>query len=72
VVGGHAAVMLRDRLQARKLIRYLSTAAAGRTWARQGGFISPHRSVGAGDYTNALSRALAAPITDGAQSSPST
>lgn len=64
VVGGDVAVMLRDTPQARELIDYLATPGAGRAWARQGGFISPHSSVKEQDYPDALSRALAAAVTD--------
>jgi ABC-type glycerol-3-phosphate transport system substrate-binding protein len=60
VVGGDMAVMLRDTPEARELINYLATPDAGRAWARQGGFISPHRDVRGADYANQLSRQIAA------------
>lgn len=63
VVGGDVAVLLRDSPQARALIAYLATPDAGRIWAGQGGFISPHRDVRSGSYPNAISKALAARVT---------
>jgi ABC-type glycerol-3-phosphate transport system substrate-binding protein len=63
VVGGDVAVMLRDTPQARELIDYLATPAAGQIWARQGGFISPNRKVDLAAYPDDTSRAAAREIT---------
>jgi ABC-type glycerol-3-phosphate transport system substrate-binding protein len=65
IVGGDAAVMLRNTPQARELINYLATPEAGRLWARQGGFISPHASVRGQDYPGPLARTLATAVTGG-------
>jgi alpha-glucoside transport system substrate-binding protein len=62
VVGGDVAVMLHRTPEAVALIDYLATAGAGRAWARQGGFISPHRSVTA--YPSEVSRRLAAGVAN--------
>jgi alpha-glucoside transport system substrate-binding protein len=62
MVGGDVAVMLHDTPQARELIQYLATPAAGQAWARVGGFISPNLRVGLNVYPNRVTQRAAAAI----------
>ncbi len=59
VVGGDVAVAFSASPQARRLIRFLDTAAAAEPWARAGGFVSPNRRLDARAYPDALTRAAA-------------
>lgn len=58
LVGGDLAVQLSDRPEVDELMAYLAGPEAGRSWAEQGGFLSPKDSVGPEVYSGALDREL--------------
>lgn len=58
VLGVDMAVQLSDRPEVTELMTYLAGDEAGRSWAREGGFLSPKSSIGASDYGDALHREL--------------
>jgi ABC-type glycerol-3-phosphate transport system substrate-binding protein len=59
IVGGDAAVLMRDTDAGRAFVEYLATPAAAGTWAERGGFISPNREVRPGRYPDAVTRSIA-------------
>lgn len=63
VVGGDVAVAFALSPGARRLIRFLATAAAAEPWARAGGFVSPNRRLSPRVYPDALTRAAARALT---------
>jgi ABC-type glycerol-3-phosphate transport system substrate-binding protein len=59
IVGGDAAVLMRDSEAGRALIEFLATPDAAAAWARRGGFISPNRNVEPRRYPDAVTRSIA-------------
>jgi alpha-glucoside transport system substrate-binding protein len=59
IVGGDAAVLMRDSEAGRALIEFLATPEAAGRWAERGGFISPNRKVESRRYPDAVTRAIA-------------
>jgi ABC-type glycerol-3-phosphate transport system substrate-binding protein len=64
VGGGDVAVMLKDTPQARALIKFLASPAAGTVWAKLGGFTSPNKNVSTGSYPDAIARKGAQALID--------
>lgn len=59
VVAGDSWSMFRDTPQARKLIKYLTTAEAQDIWVKKGGKLAVNKQVPLSDYPDALSKASA-------------
>jgi hypothetical protein len=64
VVGGDAAVVLRDSAGGRDLVRWLAGPDAFRPWIAGGGYLSPNRLVPLGLYPAGQPRELAAEIRE--------
>jgi len=60
VVAGDAFSMFKDTPQARKLMQYLTTAAAQTIWVKRGGKISPNKQTSLDSYPDVLSKETAA------------
>jgi len=60
VVAGDAFSMFKDTPQARKLMQYLTTAAAQTIWVKRGGKISPNKQTSLDAYPDVLSKETAA------------
>src|SRR5215831_2108129 len=59
VVAGDSWSMFKDTPQARKLIKYLTTAAAQDIWVKLGGKLAVNKNVSLDDYPDALSKGSA-------------
>ena len=59
IVGGDAAVLMRDSEAGRALIEFLATPAAAAAWVERGGFLSPNRELGLRRYPDAVTRSIA-------------
>jgi alpha-glucoside transport system substrate-binding protein len=59
VAGGDVAVLMRDSRGGRALAEFLASAAAGETWARLGGFVSPNDDVPLTAYPDDAARSVA-------------
>lgn len=59
VVGGDAAVALKDTKGAQALLTYLASPESAAIWAKTGGFISPNKALDFGDYPNDVQRDIA-------------
>jgi ABC-type glycerol-3-phosphate transport system substrate-binding protein len=59
IVGGDAAVLMRDSEAGHALIEFLATPEAAAAWAERGGFISPNRNVEPRRYPDTVTRAIA-------------
>ncbi|UFQ15973.1 MULTISPECIES: ABC transporter substrate-binding protein [Streptomyces] len=59
VVGGDAAVALKDSKGAQALLTYLASPDAARIWAEAGGFISPNKNLDLAAYPNDVQRDIA-------------
>lgn len=59
VVGGDAAVALKDSKGAQALLTYLASPDAAEIWAKSGGFISPNKSLDLASYPNSVQRDIA-------------
>jgi alpha-glucoside transport system substrate-binding protein len=59
IVGGDAAVLMRDSEAGRALIGFLATPVAAAAWAERGGFISPNRNVEPRRYPDKVTRSIA-------------
>ncbi|GIG60085.1 sugar ABC transporter substrate-binding protein [Longispora fulva] len=58
VGGGDVAVALKNSKGAHALLRWLATPEAAEVWARQGGFLSPDKSLSSSVYPDETSRKL--------------
>lgn len=56
LVAGDVFAMFNDTPEARALMEYLATARPHEIWAGLGGYISPHRQVGAEAYPDEITR----------------
>lgn len=63
-VGGDVAVLMRDNEEAKQLLRFLATADAAEPWARQGGFLSPNRSLDPLVYPDEPTKQAAAALVE--------
>jgi len=61
-VGGDVAVLMRDREEARQLLRFLATPAAAEPWAERGGFLSPNQKLDPSVYPDDPTREAAATL----------
>lgn len=59
VVGGDAAVLLRQSRAGEAFIRYLASPQAAAIWAAQGGYISPNINLDLSVYPDAIGRSIA-------------
>ncbi|MEU1149227.1 ABC transporter substrate-binding protein [Streptomyces sp. NPDC005863] len=59
VVGGDAAVALKDSKGAQALLTFLGSPNSAKIWAEAGGFISPNKSLDLSAYPNAVQRGIA-------------
>jgi hypothetical protein len=59
IVGGDAAVLMRDSAAGRAFVEFLATPAAAAAWVERGGFISPNRNVPLRSYPDAVTRSIA-------------
>ncbi|MEV5982739.1 ABC transporter substrate-binding protein [Streptomyces sp. NPDC052114] len=59
VVGGDAAVALKDTKGAQALLTFLGSPDAGKIWAEAGGFISPNKNMPMSAYPNDVQRNIA-------------
>ncbi|MBW5425287.1 extracellular solute-binding protein [Streptomyces sp. BG9H] len=59
VVGGDAAVALKDSKGAQALLTFLASPDAAEIWAEAGGFISPNKSLDLAAYPNDVQRSIA-------------
>ncbi|MGL5080128.1 MAG: ABC transporter substrate-binding protein [Microcoleaceae cyanobacterium] len=59
LVGGDFIAMFNDTPAARKLIQYMTTVTPHETWARLGGYLSPHKQVKLTTYPDPVSRTQA-------------
>ncbi|MCI3931042.1 ABC transporter substrate-binding protein [Streptomyces sp. AN091965] len=59
VVGGDAAVALKDGKGAQALLTFLASPDAARIWAEAGGFVSPNKSLDLAAYPNDVQRGIA-------------
>ena len=64
VVAGDSWSMFRDTPQARKLIKYLTTAEAQDIWVKLGGKLAVNKNVSLDDYPDPLSKASAALVVN--------
>ncbi|MEO0808739.1 MAG: ABC transporter substrate-binding protein [Cyanobacteria bacterium J06643_4] len=64
LVSGDAFGMFNDTPAARQLMEYLATPTPHEIWAGLGGFISPHKSVGAEAYPDPVSQKIAQILAD--------
>nr|WP_246258906.1 ABC transporter substrate-binding protein [Streptomyces typhae] len=59
VVGGDAAVALKDSKGAQALLTYFASPDAARIWAQAGGFVSPNKGLDLKAYPNDVQRGIA-------------
>ncbi|MEU7582718.1 ABC transporter substrate-binding protein [Streptomyces sp. NPDC041068] len=59
VVGGDAAVALKDSKGAQALLTFLASPDSAKIWAEAGGFISPNRGLPPSAYPNDVQRGIA-------------
>ncbi|MDI3408885.1 ABC transporter substrate-binding protein [Streptomyces cavernicola] len=59
VVGGDAAVALKDSKGAQALLTYLASPDAAAIWAKAGGFVSPNKNLDVAAYPNDVQRDIA-------------
>ncbi|MFH8792175.1 ABC transporter substrate-binding protein [Streptomyces sp. NPDC017941] len=59
VVGGDAAVALKDSKGAQALLTYFASPDAARIWAEAGGFVSPNKGLDLKAYPNDVQRGIA-------------
>ncbi|MFD4631867.1 ABC transporter substrate-binding protein [Streptomyces sp. NPDC058284] len=59
VVGGDAAVALKDSKGAQALLTFLGSPDSAKIWAEAGGFISPNKSLDMAAYPNEVQRNIA-------------
>ncbi|MFC7309811.1 ABC transporter substrate-binding protein [Streptomyces monticola] len=59
VVGGDAAVALKDSKGAQALLTFLASPDAAAIWAKAGGFISPNKNLDVAAYPNDVQRDIA-------------
>ena len=59
LVSGDAFAMFNDTAEARQLMAYIATAEPHQTWAKQSGFISPHKAVSPTLYPNPVKQKIA-------------
>jgi len=64
VVGGDAAVALKDDHATMEFMRFLASREAGNAWARLGGFISPNNAVLFDAYPDDVTRKIAAQLNE--------
>jgi alpha-glucoside transport system substrate-binding protein len=60
--GGDEIMMFKDSPASRALVQYLATGAAQTIWAKRGGYTAPAKTVPAGAYPDAISRATATAV----------
>ncbi|MFE0176378.1 ABC transporter substrate-binding protein [Streptomyces sp. NPDC059002] len=59
VVGGDAAVALKDSKGAQALLTFLASPESAKIWAEAGGFISPNKNLDLSAYPNDVQRGIA-------------
>lgn len=59
LASGEIAVTFTDSADARALAAYLADPASGAVWAREGGFVSPHRTFDRSLYAEPFDRRIA-------------
>ncbi|MFE0102780.1 ABC transporter substrate-binding protein [Streptomyces sp. NPDC059009] len=59
VVGGDAAVALKDSKGAQALLTFLASPDAAKIWAEAGGFVSPNKNLDLAAYPNDVQRKIA-------------
>ncbi|MEU6112196.1 ABC transporter substrate-binding protein [Streptomyces albidoflavus] len=59
VVGGDAAVALKDSKGAQALLTFLAAPESAEIWAKEGGFLSPNKAVDTAAYPNDVQRDIA-------------
>ncbi|MEV0319202.1 ABC transporter substrate-binding protein [Streptomyces sp. NPDC050658] len=59
VVGGDAAVALKDSKGAQALLTFLASPDSAKIWAEAGGFVSPNKALDFAVYPNDVQRAIA-------------
>ncbi|WP_405664436.1 ABC transporter substrate-binding protein [Streptomyces sp. RK9] len=62
VVGGDAAVALKNSKGAQALLTFLATPDAAKIWAEAGGFVSPNKALDLKAYPNDVQRGIAAAL----------
>jgi len=68
IVGGDAAVLLRNSPAGVAFLRYLATPEAAALWASQGGFISPNLNLDLSVYPNDITRSIARSLLEAGSS----
>ena len=64
VTGGDVAVALQDNKAAQAMMTYLASTDAAQVWAKQGGYISPNKSLDMSAYPNDTQRTIAKALID--------
>ncbi|MGW1891725.1 ABC transporter substrate-binding protein [Streptomyces sp. NPDC002004] len=64
VTGGEAAVLLKDSKAGQALLTFLASPDSATIWAKQGGYVSPNKSVDLAAYPDAVQRAIAKGVID--------
>lgn len=59
VVGGDAAVALKDSKGAQALLTFLASPDSAKIWAESGGFVSPNKNLDLGAYPNDVQQGIA-------------
>jgi len=62
VLGGDIAVAMKKSKGGTALLKYLASPAAGKVWAKPGGYLSPNSDVPVSAYPDAISKQLAQAI----------
>jgi ABC-type glycerol-3-phosphate transport system substrate-binding protein len=64
VVGGDVAASLTNNRAGRQLMEFLATPEAAEVWAKEGGFLSPNKSLDPGVYPDDATRRRAEALTE--------
>jgi alpha-glucoside transport system substrate-binding protein len=64
VSGGDAAVLLKDSKAGQALLTFLASPDAATIWAKEGGYLSPNKSVDLASYPNDVQRDMAKALID--------
>lgn len=62
--GGDYAALFSDNPAALELVKYLATPEAGRVWAEQGGYLSPHTTFDTALYPDDITRDIGQQLAD--------
>jgi ABC-type glycerol-3-phosphate transport system substrate-binding protein len=68
VTGGDVAVALKDNEAAQAMMTYLASTDSATVWAKQGGYISPNKSLDLSAYPNDTQRTIAKALIDAGDS----